>query len=215
MAEFNDPAGTTFMRWSEPVLKRVQPPAPQHATPIAPPSRPSVAIPVIAGVVLASIVVTVGLPWLLTGELQLTSWTVKGPLLVTSFTTFGWFVWRMRGSEIRAHGGWQAWPPALVMAAVAGLLLLTGCKSDIRPTTSPTQQTGAADPLQDIVQSAATAMAGVTNIVSTPSAPTGTGDGHPWGVWGNSPTATPAPTRDTNCSHVGLCGWNVLQGGGK
>jgi hypothetical protein len=94
--------------------------------------------------------------------------------------------------------------------AVVLIVLLAACKSDKRPTTdtsgATSAQPGAADPLQGVVESVSTAVAGIA-----PGA-----NSTPVFVWNfaNSPTPAPTATRDTNCSHIGLCGWDVLQNGG-
>lgn len=69
-----------------------------------------------------------------------------------------------------------------------------------------------ADPLAGLSQAVADLMAsaGVAGpaAIGTPAAP-------PF-VWhfDNSPTPYPSPTTDTNCSHVSMCGWDVMQTGG-
>ena len=90
--------------------------------------RHDIALAITGGVLLAIGFIVLGLPFLLTGALP--ALAVQIALLICGFAAFAWFVWRIRGSEIRKHGGRQAAPPVLVMAVITALLLLTACSGD-------------------------------------------------------------------------------------
>lgn len=72
---------------------------------------------------------------------------------IPAVAAIAWGARRMRGSEMRKHGGAQMWLPVLAMWAAVGVLVLTACSgSPIDPARRTNAQTTSATTQQQAAQ---------------------------------------------------------------